>query len=309
MSVFDHKRLDNDVFKLDVERMRKGWYSDKYFVNISLMLSALDREGYTFLGEAPEQLKSVDLDRLEPGDLEVEMQWFTRHSGKTLIVGVDKALTMLKECTGYFNGNEFVNTADRLQVWAIEDGACVHYNGDPMEVQPVMRVRGRYRDFAILETPMLGILTRASRVATNVYETLVAANGKPVLVAYWFKHDRTRILERFPAEQLDGEDSIRRWNAGEIPLALIHPASAGHGLNLQSGGSTLIWFSLTWSLELYQQTNARLWRQGQKETVVIYHLVAKGTIDEDVMEALAKKDAGQAALLQAVQAKVGRNEQ
>ena len=74
MSVFDHKRLDNDVFKLDVERMRKGWYSDKYFVNISLMLSALDREGYTFLGEAPEQLKSVNLDRLEPGDLEVEMQ-------------------------------------------------------------------------------------------------------------------------------------------------------------------------------------------------------------------------------------------
>ena len=117
------------------------------------------------------------------------------------------------------------------------------------------------------------------------------------------------MLERFPAEQLDGEDSIRRWNAGEIPLALIHPASAGHGLNLQAGGSTIIWFSLTWSLELYQQTNARLWRQGQKETVVIYHLVAKDTIDEDVMAALAKKDAGQAALLQAVKARAGRNEQ
>ena len=140
-------------------------------------------------------------------------------------------------------------------------------------------------------------------------DLIEAANGKPVLIAYWFKHDRNRILERFPAEQLDGEDSIRRWNAGEIPLALIHPASAGHGLNLQSGGSTLIWFSLTWSLELYQQTNARLWRQGQKETVVIHHLVAKDTIDEDVMAALAKKDAGQAALLQAVKARVGRNEQ
>ena len=140
-------------------------------------------------------------------------------------------------------------------------------------------------------------------------DLIEAANGKPVLIAYWFKHDRARILERFPAEQLDSEKSIRRWNAGEIPLALIHPASAGHGLNLQSGGSTLIWFSLTWSLELYQQTNARLWRQGQKEPVVIHHLVAKDTIDEDVMAALAKKDAGQAALLQAVEARVGRNEQ
>ena len=208
MSVFDHKRLDNDVFKLDVERMRKGWYSDKYFVNISLMLSALDREGYTFLGEAPEQLKSVDLDRLEPGDLEVEMQWFTRHSGKTLIVGVDKALTMLKECTGYFNGNEFVNTADRLQVWAIEDGACVHYNGDPMEVQPVMRVRGRYRDFAILETPMLGILTRASRVATNVYETLVAANGKPVM----FFPARFDLHEVQAADGYSYQIAVERFN-------------------------------------------------------------------------------------------------
>ena len=140
-------------------------------------------------------------------------------------------------------------------------------------------------------------------------DLIEAANGKPVLIAYWFKHDRDRIIKRFPAEQLDSEQSIRRWNAGEIPLALIHPASAGHGLNLQAGGSTLIWFSLTWSLELYQQTNARLWRQGQKETVVIHHLVAKDTIDEDVMAALAKKDAGQAALLQAVKARVGRNEQ
>ena len=140
-------------------------------------------------------------------------------------------------------------------------------------------------------------------------DLIEAANGKPVLIAYWFKHDRDRILDRFPAEQLDSEKSIRRWNAGEIPLALIHPASAGHGLNLQAGGSTLIWFSLTWSLELYQQTNARLWRQGQKETVVIHHLVAKDTIDEDVMAALAKKDAGQAALLQAVKARVGRNAQ
>ena len=143
------------------------------------------------------------------------------------------------------------------------------------------------------------------RKLDELEDLIEAANGKPVLVAYWFKHDRNRILKRFPAEQLDSDESIRRWNAGEIPMALIHPASAGHGLNLQAGGSTLVWFSLTWSLELYQQTNARIWRQGQKETVVIHHIIAKATIDEDVMAALAKKETGQAALLQAVKARVG----
>ena len=105
--------------------------------------------------------------------------------------------------------------------------------------------------------------------------------------------------------KLDTAESIRKWNNKEIPVGLIHPASAGHGLNLQSGGSCIVWFGLTWSLELYQQTNARLWRQGQKETVVIHHLVAKNTIDEDVMSALEKKETGQAALLRAVKAKVG----
>ena len=143
------------------------------------------------------------------------------------------------------------------------------------------------------------------RKLDELEDLIEAANGKPVLVAYWFKHDRNRILKRFPAEQLDSDESIRRWNGGKIPVALIHPASAGHGLNLQAGGSTLVWFSLTWSLELYQQTNARIWRQGQKETVVIHHIIAKATIDEDVMAALAKKETGQAALLQAVKARVG----
>jgi len=133
-------------------------------------------------------------------------------------------------------------------------------------------------------------------------DLIEAANGKPVLVAYWFKHDLERILSRFPAEKLDSPDSIKRWNNGEIPVAVVHPASAGHGLNLQAGGSNLIWFGLTWSLELYQQTNARLWRQGQKDTVVIHHLVAKGTIDERVIKALKNKDNTQAALIDAVKA-------
>lgn len=134
-------------------------------------------------------------------------------------------------------------------------------------------------------------------------DILEAANGKPVLIAYWYKHDLQRILERFPAERLDSVDSIKQWNNGEIPIAVIHPASAGHGLNLQAGGSTLVWFGLTWSLELYQQTNARLWRQGQSsETVVIHHILTENTIDEQIMRALMQKERTQSALIAAVKA-------
>lgn len=140
----------------------------------------------------------------------------------------------------------------------------------------------------------------------EVLEDLVeAANGKPVLIAYWYQHDLDRIKKRVGAVELDTAEDMQGWNAREIPVAVIHPASAGHGLNLQAGGSTLIWFGLTWSLELYQQTNARLWRQGQKETVVVHHLVAKGTLDEKVMAALEKKDCGQSALVEAVKARIG----
>ena len=139
-------------------------------------------------------------------------------------------------------------------------------------------------------------------------DLIEAANGKPVLVAYWFKHDLARISERLhrlqiPFSQLDTPESIHRWNAGELPVALVHPASAGHGLNLQSGGSTIIWFGLTWSLELYQQTNARLWRQGQTEdTVVVQHIITKGTIDSRILKALSYKDRTQTALIDAVKA-------
>ncbi len=147
-----------------------------------------------------------------------------------------------------------------------------------------------------------GIIQIHDRKLEALEDLIESANGKPVLIAYWFKHDLARILKKFPAEKLDSAESIKKWNDGEIPIAVIHPASAGHGLNLQTGGSTLIWFGLTWSLELYQQTNARLWRQGQKDTVVIHHLVAKGTIDERVMKALKNKDSTQAALIDAVKA-------
>lgn len=181
MSIFDGQRLTNETFKLDATRMRNGWYTDKYFVNIAQMLTSLAKTGYTFQGKGYRLPEGVSPEGLEPSELEVEMQWFTRRPGKTIVVGVDKALTMLKLCTGYYEGSTFVNTADQLEVWAVQDGSVVTYEGDPEHVQPVMRVRGRYRDFAVLETPTLGILTRASRVATNVYETLKSARGKPVL--------------------------------------------------------------------------------------------------------------------------------
>lgn len=135
-------------------------------------------------------------------------------------------------------------------------------------------------------------------------DLIEGANGKPVLIAYWFKHDLTRIKERFDVREIKTSKDISDWNNGKIPIAIIHPASAGHGLNLQLGGSTLIWFSLTWSLELYQQTNARLYRQGQKDTVVIHHIVSKGTIDEDVMRALKAKEKMQDALIDSVKARL-----
>ena len=135
-------------------------------------------------------------------------------------------------------------------------------------------------------------------------DLIEGANGKPVLVAYWFKHDLEKIKDRFDVREIKSAKDISDWNKGKIPVALIHPASAGHGLNLQAGGSTLIWFGLTWSLELYQQTNARLYRQGQDSTVVIHHILTKGTIDEDVMKSLKAKEKIQDALIDSVKARL-----
>ncbi|MGQ7498277.1 SNF2-related protein [Streptococcus suis] len=142
-------------------------------------------------------------------------------------------------------------------------------------------------------------------------DILESANGEPVLVAYWFKHDLARIMGRLEklkvkSRVLKTEEDIREWNKGNVPVGLLHPASAGHGLNLQKGGHHLVWFGLTWSLELYQQTNARLWRQGQEaETVVIQHIVTEGTIDEEILKALENKDAQRERLIEAVKAQVG----
>lgn len=135
-------------------------------------------------------------------------------------------------------------------------------------------------------------------------DIIEGANGKPVLVAYWYHHDLERIRKRFHVREIKTSKDIRDWNEGTVPVAVIHPGGAGHGLNLQSGGSTLVWFGLTWSLELYQQTNARLWRQGQRDTVVIHHIIVKDTIDEDVMRVLRMKAKTQDDLIQAVKARI-----
>lgn len=150
------------------------------------------------------------------------------------------------------------------------------------------------------------VLPIHSRKLDALEDLVEAANGKPLLVAYWYKHDLARIREHFPeARCIDTSKDISDWNAGKVPMALIHPASAGHGLNLQEGGCTIVWYGLTWSLELYQQLNARLWRQGQKHTVVIHHIITKGTHDEDVMKALENKDMRQSNLIAAVRARIG----
>ena len=157
-----------------------------------------------------------------------------------------------------------------------------------------------------------GVIRIHDRKLDALEDIIEDMNGRPLLVGYWFKHDYERIAQRLkeigiPFERLDSETSIQRWNAGKIQVGLAHPASTGHGLNLQEGGNTLCWFSPTWSLELYMQMNARLFRQGQKsETVVITHIVTKGTVDSRVLKALAEKDRIQEALIDAVKAEVQR---
>ena len=209
MSIFDGTRLRSETFKLDTDRMRRGWYSDKYFGNIVTLLSALADEGYEFGG-------------VETGDVEVEMQWFTRRQPFSVVVGVDKALAMLKACTGYFDGEgHWVSTYDALEVTAVQDGFQAAYGGDPNVVTPVLKVRGRYKDFAMLETPTLGALTRGTRVATNVYEVLTAARGKEVLF----------FPARFDAHEVQASDGY----SYHIAVKLFNQM---HGHAVQSSVST-----------------------------------------------------------------------
>lgn len=169
MSIFDGERLPTDIFQIDKERMRRGWYSDVYFRNISKILTRLSEEGYRF--------KDEDI-----GNLKVEMQVFPRRKPFCILGGIDEALALLKSATGYQNQDgEFIDTYHDLEVLACQDGQKGYYNGNPNRVDPIIKIRGRYRDFAHLETPIIGSLTEASRIATNVYQVMEAAHGKDIL--------------------------------------------------------------------------------------------------------------------------------
>src|SRR5215208_4786604 len=142
MSIFDNKRLTNETFKLDVERMRRGWYSDKYFENIGRMLTVLASEEYTYSGHYHNLPANVSPEEIAVGDIEVEMQWFTRRMGNTVVVGVDKSLEMLRYCTGYWEDGKYIDTADKLQVCAVHDGTVVKSDGDPLHAEAVIKVHG-----------------------------------------------------------------------------------------------------------------------------------------------------------------------
>jgi len=227
MSIFDGKRLTNATFKLDAERMRAGWYSDKYFENIVGMLTDLARRKYGFGGESTRLAAAgVAARGTDIGNIEVEMQWFTRRQPFSVIAGVDKALSMLQCCTGYIDkAGQFVNTYEQLEIEAVHDGAIVRYDGDPLNVRPVLKVRGRYRDFALLETPTLGALTRATRIATNVYTVLGAARGKSVLF----------FPARFDAHEVQAADGYA-YNIAVQRFNMDHDQDVGSFISTDAQG-------------------------------------------------------------------------
>lgn len=191
------------------------------------------------------------------------------------------------------------NQYDRMKkslVLEITDGEITASNAASLSNKLCQLSNGAIYDD---EQNIVEIHNRKLEALEDIIESM---NGKPLLIAYWYRHDLERIKSRFSVREIKTSEDISDWNDGKIPVALIHPASAGHGLNLQNGGSTLVWFGLTWSLELYQQTNARLYRQGQKNTVIIQHIITKGTIDEQILKSLQKKNKTQADLIDAVRA-------
>jgi len=180
MSIFDQQRLTNTILQLELEGLRRGFYSDKYFTNIVRILEGLRGAGYGFAGNTPRQLP-VDVRGFPVGDIEVEAQIFNRRAPHALIAGVDVALAMIRHAAGHYEEDHFIEGWQRLEVVAVEDGVITHYDGHPENVSTVIEIRGRYSDFTLLETPILGVLSRASRIATNVYNVLQVCNGKSVL--------------------------------------------------------------------------------------------------------------------------------
>lgn len=240
MTVFDRQRLTQATFRLDMEGLRRGYYSDKYFENAVRILTELRAVGYTFAGNSPRPIP-VNPHRIALGDLVVEAQIFNRRAPRALVAGVDAALAMLRYATGYYEGDRFIETWRDLEVDAVEDGVFTSYAGNPEEIQPVLKIRGRYRDFGLLETALLGILTRASRMATNVYQVLGAAHGKQVLFfparfdmpevqpvdgyAYWLavqRHNQDTGNNLVPLASTDAQGAW--WGGGgggTVPHALI----------------------------------------------------------------------------------------
>lgn len=239
---------------------------------------------------------------------------------ETMIYNRISDITISMKATDYLKMPELVSSRYEVQMDDVEKQKYEEFKKDlVLEIEDgeitaanAASLSGKLSQMAngAVYSDDLTVMQIHDRKLDALEDIIEAANGKPVLVAYWFKHDLTRIKERLRKlkviyQKLDSDESIRKWNEKELQVGLIHPASAGHGLNLQSGGSTMVWFGLTWSLELYQQTVARLWRQGQTEnTVVIQHIVTAGTIDERILKALEQKDNIQSALIDAVKAEV-----
>ena len=240
MSIFDRKRLKAVDFALPVQALRRGFYADRYFTNSRQLLSALEREGYRYIGRNPRPVDEAS--QLAVGEIEVEAQIFNRRSPQALIAGVDHALAQLRCATGYTDERDnWQDTWMDLEVDAVQDGVVTYYDGDPQHVLTVIGIRGRYRDFAVLETSILGVLSRASRIATNVYEVLQAAGGKPVLFfparfdlpeaqaidgyAYWLalrRFHRDTGIDVIPLVSTDAQASL--WGGagvGTIPHAMI----------------------------------------------------------------------------------------
>lgn len=239
---------------------------------------------------------------------------------ETMIYNRISDITISMKATDYLKMPELVSSIYEVQMDDVEKQKYEEFKKDlVLEIEDgeitaanAASLSGKLSQMAngAVYSDDLAVMQIHDRKLDALEDIIEAANGKPVLVAYWFKHDLTRITERLRKlkviyQKLDSDESIRKWNEKELQVGLIHPASAGHGLNLQSGGSTMVWFGLTWSLELYQQTVARLWRQGQTEnTVVIQHIVTADTIDERILKALEQKDNTQSALIDAVKAEV-----
>lgn len=232
MSIIDRKRLDPSVFKLDATRMRKGWYSDHYFNNIVFILSELAARSYYFRGSSPLlKDKSIDGSQIDTGNIEVEMQYFTKREPFSIVAGIDHAIAILKECTGYFNKKgKFYNTFHTLNVEAVHDGTKL------LPWLPAMRIRGRYRDFAKLETPTLGAITRRTKIATNVYSTVKAANGKPV----FFFPARFDVHEAQAGDGYAYKIAIERYNMEERKniQPFISTSAQGDWWGEKGGGTT-----------------------------------------------------------------------